>query len=671
MDGPNVAFLRLPPLTPPETEQLVGYLLPAGGLDSELTGQICSATEGYPFAVEELTRSLIEEGHLELVDGRWSLQDGDDVLRVTPTVQAALAARLGRLDEVERMILGLVAVVGLECQRSEIEALLPSALPPSMDRDDVTKALEELLRKELLDQPEQRDRAPSGGSDPSDESYAFRHVRYRDAAYQRITPQDRADLHERYAEWLERRVRGAATMAERIAYHLEQAYRYRLELRRNVDTATLALARRAGLHYAAAGRAYIPQGILPVQTAASALDRAIELLPEGSPERLQAQLDLAEVLQMTKPARSTQLYADILAASRTGEYRMTRLHAELGQMELSWFQHYTGDWEQDQRRLEQIIGELEPSGEAPLLARAWRLAAQLNVKRALAVDGLAACETALRFALQAKDARLQAKITHLNLYVLYWSPASLEEVGREAEHMVAEARGRGLYSMEAGSLGVLARIAALQGEVDEARRLLRRASGILPEFPDLLMLGNDVLSEATVELAAGDLDRAEEVLASGLEEAEHAIVSSRSQLAHFAALLGRIRLLQDREADAEQAVEAARQASVPSETGAQARWRQVQGLLFARRGRLEEARELAQHAVERSRRTQSPDIQAEALSDLAEVLDLAGDRGGAVQAAQRALALYQGRGDRVHERRVTEFLAGLGAAHRPGAPPSG
>jgi class 3 adenylate cyclase len=658
VDGPNVAFLRVPPLTRPETEQLVAYLLPAGGLDPTLIGQICEATEGYPFDVEELARNLIEEGHLQLVDGRWTLQDTGDGLRVTPTVQTALAARLGRLDEEERLIVVRAAVIGLEFHRAEVEALMPG-----MAREVVTRALQELIRKELLQQVELKDRAPLEASDPPDEAYRFRHVRYREAAYQRITPQDRADLHQRYADWLERQAEVRATAAERIAYHLEQAYRYRLKQHRNEpDETTLELARRAGLHYAAAGRAYIPKGILPIQTAVGALERAIELLPAGHPARLRAQLDLAEVLEMTDPARSMQLYEEVFETAGTAEYRLTQLHAELGKMELGWFRSYTGDWQLDQRRIEQIIAELEPNGDALLLARAWRLVAQLDHTRALANDGLEACGKALELARRAGDERLQVKITQLNLYVLYWSPASLNEVEHAADQTVAEARNRGLYGLEAGGLGVLARVAALRGRFPEARQLLQRASRVLPESPDLLMIGNDVLSEAIVELAAGDLERAGQVLERGLEEANHGIVGSRSQIAHIASLLARTRLLQGREADAERAVEIAERASVASEISAQTRWRQVKALLLARRGGLEAAGKLVQEAVDRSRGTQSPDIQAQALADLAEVLRLAGDREHAAEAADHALELYRQRGDKVHEQHAMDFLTRLGVA---------
>jgi len=656
VDGPNVAFLRVPPLTRPETEQLVGYLLPAGGLDPTLIGQMCETTEGYPFDIEELARNLIEEGHLQLVDGRWTLQDTRDGLPVTPTVQTALAARLGRLDEEERLIVVRAALIGLEFHRAEVEALMPG-----MAREVVTRALQELVRKELLQQLESKDRVPSEASDPPDEAFMFRHVRYREAAYQRITPHDRADLHARYADWLERGAEGRATVAERIAYHLEQAYRYRFEQHRNApDEITLELARRAGLHYAAAARGYIPQGILPVQTAAGALARAIELLPAGQPDRLRAQLDLAEVLEMTEPARSMQLYEEVFETAGTAEHRLTQLHAELGKMELSWFQHYTGDWEQDQRRIEQIIAELEPNGDALLLARAWRLVAQLNAKRALADDGLDACGKALEFARQAGDERLQAKITQLKLYVLYWSPATLDEIDRAADQTVTEARSRGLYSLEAGGLGIQARIAALRSRFPEARQLLQRANRALPESPDLLMIGNDVLSEAIVELAAGELVRAGQVLERGLDEADRSTVSSRSQIAHIASLLARTRVLQGREADAERAVEIAERTSVASEISAQARWKQVKALLLARRGSLEEARQLVQEAVDGARGTQSTDIQAQALTDLAEVLRLAGDQRHATEAAEQALALYRQRGDEVHEQRAVDFLTRLG-----------
>ncbi len=92
VNAPNVTFLRLPPLTRPETEQLIGHLLPVGEPNPELIQQICETTEGYPFDVEELLTNLVEEGTLQLTDGQWVLEDGGG-LHAAPTAQTALAAR--------------------------------------------------------------------------------------------------------------------------------------------------------------------------------------------------------------------------------------------------------------------------------------------------------------------------------------------------------------------------------------------------------------------------------------------------------------------------------------------------------------------------------------------------------------------------------------------------
>jgi len=492
------------------------------------------------------------------------------------------------------------------------------------------------------------DHLSTGTAEHTDELYSFHGDRYLEAARQRITPPERADLHERYAACLEQRPNGVA-LSERIGHHLEQAYRHWLTARRGApDEATLELARRAGLYYAAAGHSSIPRGLVAMQGAASTLTRAVALLPEGTPERRQAQLDLAETLQLSDPARAMQLYNDVIRTAQATSDRAAELHAEVNRLELSWFHHYAGDWQQDREQLERIIAELEPSGDALMLAKAWRLLAQLDAKLGRPVDALAAGQRALELARQAGDERLQAKITHLNLFLLFWSPAQLSQVARAAERTAERARRKGLYSLEAGSLGIQARVTALQGDNEGASKLLRRADRLVPDFPDLLTTGNDVISEAIVRLCSGDLEHAERVLERGLQEARHG-VSSRSQLAHVASILARVLLRQGHEADAERAIEEARTASIPSEVGAQTRWRQTRALLLARRGAFGEAEGLARQAVDWSRRAQASDLQAQALADLAEVLRGADKHDEAIRAAEEARSLYKRREDRVHQ----------------------
>ena len=104
------------------------------------------------------------------------------------------------------------------------------------------------MRKELV-RPE-RSELSAG------DAFKFRHILIRDAAYEALPKAERADLHERFADWLERTVGDRlAEYEEIVGYHLEQAHRYRTELGETGERCA-ALAERAGAHLArqAAGR---------------------------------------------------------------------------------------------------------------------------------------------------------------------------------------------------------------------------------------------------------------------------------------------------------------------------------------------------------------------------------------------------------------------------------
>src|SRR5207249_11435131 len=118
----------------------------------------------------------------------------------------------------------------------------------------------------------------------------FRHQLIRDAAYEAVPKGERAELHRRFAEWLE----GAAgeraqEYEEFVGYHLEQAYRYRSELGPTGE-ADLEVARRAGSLLAAAGQRAEGRG--DARAARSLLNRAIALIPPPDPFRARALIDL-------------------------------------------------------------------------------------------------------------------------------------------------------------------------------------------------------------------------------------------------------------------------------------------------------------------------------------------------------------------------------------------
>ena len=98
------------------------------------------------------------------------------------------------------------------------------------------------MRKELI--------RPDKPRLPAEDAFRFRHLLIRDAAYDALPKATRAELHERFAAWLEERGRDFVELDEIVGYHLEQAARYKAEL----GQPNVALAKRAGERLATAGR---------------------------------------------------------------------------------------------------------------------------------------------------------------------------------------------------------------------------------------------------------------------------------------------------------------------------------------------------------------------------------------------------------------------------------
>ena len=277
----NATSILLDPLPGDEASRLVDNLLGRTEIPRPVRERILGAAEGNPLFVEEMLGMLIDDGLLRFEDGAWrSAADLVDVT-VPPTIHLLLAARLDRLDAEER---GAIERGSVEGQVFHVGAV--ATLSPGTPRPRVSSLLLGLARK-LLIRP---DRAEFAG----DDAFRFRHLLIRDAAYEAMAKEQRADLHERFADWLARAASGRMTEYEEIlAHHLEQAYRYRVELTSRDDRA-IELGRRAGRHlFACAQRAGEREDLL---AARGFLERCIELVPEG-PERLRATVLLSQVLE--------------------------------------------------------------------------------------------------------------------------------------------------------------------------------------------------------------------------------------------------------------------------------------------------------------------------------------------------------------------------------------
>ncbi|MGZ8662287.1 MAG: ATP-binding protein, partial [Actinomycetota bacterium] len=246
----NAATVSLEPLTEEHAWALVTNLLGVTDLPTELAEAIVEKSEGNPLFVEETLAMLIDDG-LVVREGDRSRLTGDlSAVMVPPSIQALLAARLDRLSPQERAVLEAAAVVGKDFFAGAVRSLVPEDA-----RQRVPSDLMALVRKELI----RAERTTLPGED----AFRFRHLLIRDSAYGSIAKSQRAELHERVADWLEQ-VAGEAVIEQEeiVGYHLEQAYAYRTQLA-PADERTDAIGRRAAARLASAGLRASARGDFP------------------------------------------------------------------------------------------------------------------------------------------------------------------------------------------------------------------------------------------------------------------------------------------------------------------------------------------------------------------------------------------------------------------------
>lgn len=645
----NATSMLLSPLNEQEGEQLVSHLLGSRELEPEALAHITYLSQGYPLIVEELVATLTERGVLRQPEGegRW-IATADLPELVPPSIHALLSARLDRLDEADRNIVERAAVVGERFHAADIEALSPATTPLQ-----VAVRLDALVRQELI-QPDHAVAAPLPTE--SGEGYRFRHILIRSVAYERMTEPVRAELHERFASHLEQTAGDRLSQFdELIGYHLNEAYRYRRKLG-PLDEHATELARRAGERYAAAGQRAARRGDIALTS--SWLGRASRLLPADHPTRLAILPDLADALQSAgELKRALRVQEDIIRAAGAAGDEGTAMHAELGRLYVTAFDDMESFMAGGREQIERALPLLERLQDHYGLGRAWYLLAYLDWAIGRTEQAREEVERALGLLRQAGNERWQANAMRLHCLILYWGPAPLAEVERHNREALELARRSKMRSLEAAVLTIFARTAAMRGDFEIARRFTKQATDINTDLGELLTQASDSLSEGVVELLAGDFSAAEQALRGGYQALER--MGGTGPLANVAAMLARVLLRQERYDEAGDLTRVCEQVAAAHQLDPQIKWRSIRAVVHARRGDVEEAERLAREAVSRADETDQIETQAEARADLGEVLRMAGRSEEATKELNRALQLYERKGNAVAAKQLRSLLVGL------------
>ena len=633
-DGrPNAASVHLEPLPGEACGLLVQRILGEGELDEATRASLVERSGGNPFFVEEMVAMLFEEGLLERENGHWSLAGDLGQLTLPGSIQALLAARLDRLPDEERRLLERGAVEGEVFHRDAVAVL--------QGEPDLDVALQSLVRKQLL----QPARSTVGGAD----AYRFGHLLIRDAAYSAIPKEVRADLHRRFAGWLEEASGERVVEQEEIlGYHLEQACRYHAELGRRSDEDTVATASRAARWLASAGDRAAKRGDMPAAT--KLLARAARLLPEDDERLPEIELVLGWALtQRGEFAAAEELFGRVVERGAAAGDRRVELRARIEWMDVVNIIRPDGAVSEMFRLADEVVPELEALGDDRGLARAWRMRAYAQNTLARYGATSEALERGLVHAEQAGDAVIRSEI-------LAWLPTRLARgpvpTGRALERcreLLAQAEGD--LPAEAGALAGIALLEAMVGRFDEARRAERRSRRIKEELGLAFTLAVGDIWLGELELYAGDHSAAEQAFGAAATFLEER--GDRNFYPTAAAGLARARFHQQRYEEADEALRSA-EATTASDDFITVVWTLgTRARLLVREGKADEAAASAERGVALASETDDLNLQAESLIELADILQ---DTQRAAPALEQALGLAVSKENVVYARQARARL---------------
>jgi transcriptional regulator with AAA-type ATPase domain/tetratricopeptide (TPR) repeat protein len=280
--------LRIDPLPPENANELLDALLGDDADLRQLRRLLIERTEGNPFFLEESVRTLIETGLLTGERGAYRLATAVRAIDVPATVKAVLAARIDRLPPEEKRLLHTAAVIGKDTPYALLQAI--AELP----EDALGVGLTHLQAAEFLYEV----------SVFPDLAYTFKHALTHEVAYNSLRQDQRAVLHSRIVEAIERRY------PDRLAEHVEALGRHALRgavwdkavhyLRRAGQKAAARFANReavAWFEQALAALAYLPETRETIERGIDLrIDLRNSLLPLGEMGRMLESLREAETL---------------------------------------------------------------------------------------------------------------------------------------------------------------------------------------------------------------------------------------------------------------------------------------------------------------------------------------------------------------------------------------
>jgi len=636
-------------LSDADAARVIENLLGQAGLSERVRAKVVAAAEGNPLFVEQLVSMLIDSGMLRFANGRWEPTGDLSAISIPPTIHALLAARLDQLSDNERAVIEPASVIGLTFAQAALVALVDEDV-----RNEVPGHLHTLEQRQLV-------RLQTTAHEDALE-HRFAHLMIRDATYAGLLKRARAQLHERFVAWSDEAYAAsdrATEYEEILGYHLEQAHRYLSELG-PLDGHGVALGIDASGRLASAGQRAFERGDLPATV--NLLRRAADALPAGHAARPRLQYRFGFAL---REAGDYEAAAPVLETAIAGAAALKDHGLEAtARLALVMGQYYVDPSKVEGRvedRVQEAIRVLQDVADEEGLAQAWMAVANLRIMDNQWAAAAKAIESVVEHARKGGHRVIELRVAPQLAMCVEYGPTPAAEAIRICEGLIAKSGGdrRG----EAIALRGLAHMHAMRGEFEAAREEYRRARTMLEELGWTFVAAIGSIVSGPIEMLAGDAVAAEAELRRDYDALDQ--MGERNYISTVAGYLAEALYRQGRFDESRRFADFSAEIAAPDDVMTQVLWRGVSAKLLARQGKVADAESLARQALELIRRSDDViDDQANALMDLAEVLEIAGKRELAVIAVAEALRLYERKGNAVSAANARKFLSeGVAAKH--------
>ena len=174
---------------------------------SKLADILYNRSEGNPFFIEELVKTLIDKKVVSIKKRKLNIVQADFESALPGTVQGVIMARIDRLEERLKEVLFSASVIGREFNKQLLKEILKQA-------EKVDPSLKDLVSLELVLEKEEA----------KEFAYLFKHYLIQEVAYNTILQKKRKEIHVLIAKAIENiYANKLKEFYELLAFHYERA----------------------------------------------------------------------------------------------------------------------------------------------------------------------------------------------------------------------------------------------------------------------------------------------------------------------------------------------------------------------------------------------------------------------------------------------------------------